>query len=52
MKSQFTQNNVDHMTQFPDLIKIAYASTYLKSQSNADKLWNAETDAHPGKTYT
>ena len=51
MKSQFTQNNVNHMTQFPNRIKIAYVSTYLKSQSNANKLWNAETDAHSNKQY-
>ena len=52
MKSQFTQNNVNHMTQFPNLVKIAYADTYLKSDSNANKLWNAETDSHPDKEYT
>ena len=52
MESQFTQNNVDHMAQFPDLVKVAYAGTYLKSGSNADKLWDAETDSHPDKQYT
>ena len=51
MKSQFTQNNVNHMTQFPDLVKIAYADTYLKSDSNANKLWDAETDFHSDKQY-
>ena len=51
MKNQFTQNNVNHMTQFSNLIKIAYVSTYLKSQSNANKLWDAEIDAHSNKTY-
>ena len=52
MESQFTQNNVNHMTQFSNWIKIVYVNTYLKSQSNANKLWNAEIDAHPGKQYT
>ena len=51
MKNQFTQNNVNHMTQFSNLIKIAYVNTYLKFQSNANKLWNAEIDAHSNKTY-
>ena len=51
MKSQFTQNNVNHMIQFSNLIKIAYVNIYLKFQNNANKLWNAKIDAHSNKTY-
>ena len=51
MKNQFTQNNVNHMIQFPNLIKIAYADTYLKSNSNANKFWDAKIDFHPNKQY-
>ena len=51
MKNQFTQNNVNHMIQFSNQIKIVYVETYLKSDSNANKLWNAEIDAHSDKQH-
>ena len=51
MKSQFTQNNVNHMIQFSNQIKIVYVETYLKSDSNANKLWDAEIDAHSDKQH-
>ena len=51
MKNQFTQNNVNHMIQFSNLIKIVYVNIYLKSQNNANKLWNAKIDVHSNKTY-
>ena len=51
MESQFTQNNVNHMVQFSNLVKIAYADTYFKSDSNANKFWDAEIDSHSGKQY-
>ena len=51
MKSQFTQNNVNHMIQFSNLVKIAYVDTYLKSDNNANKLWDAEIDFHSDKEY-
>ena len=51
MKSQFTQNNVNHMTQFSNFVKITYVDTYLKSDSNANKLWDAEIDFHSNKEY-
>ena len=51
MKNQFTQNNVNHMTQFSNQIKIVYVETYLKSNNNANKLWDAEIDAHSNKQH-
>ena len=51
MKNQFTQNNVNHMTHFSNLIKIVYVNIYFKSQNNANQLWNAKIDTHSNKTY-
>ena len=51
MKSQFTQNNVNHMTQFSNLVKITYVDIYLKLNSNANRLWNAKIDFHSNEKY-
>ena len=39
------------MIQFSNRIKIVYVSIYFKSQSNANKLWDAKIDAHSDKQY-
>ena len=51
MKSQFTQNNVNYMIQFLNLVKITYVDIYLKSNNNANKLWDAKIDSHSNKKY-
>ena len=51
MKNQFTQNNVNHMIQFSNLIKIAYVDIYFKLNNNANKFWNAKIDFHSNKQY-
>ena len=51
MKNQFTQNNVNHMIQFSNRIKIVYVNIYFKFQNNANKLWNAKIDVHSNKQY-
>ena len=37
MKNQFTQNNVNYIIQFSNLIKIVYVEIYFKSNNNANK---------------
>ena len=51
MKNQFTQNNVNYIIQFSNLIKIVYVNIYFKFQNNAHKLWNAKINIYSNKIY-
>ena len=52
MENQFDQNDCDNYAPDPNRSKVLYAETFLKKDTNAQLLWQAERTNQPKRRYT